>query len=158
GLFWQLALLGSIAVPILINSFWLFDWLAYWWIRSPIQLEGSVLSHRTLHTLWDAPHWGSDSDRILAAVLISAAALGVLCLAVARERLLARLLGLAVAGSLALVLAGVAFEPFGKMATPRLITPVLWTAALPGAHALIHLSRIVSRWVGGCLRCGLIVT
>jgi hypothetical protein len=158
GLFWQVALLGSVAAPLLINSFWLFDWLAYWWIRSPIQLEGSVLSHRTLHTLWDAPHWGSESDRILAAVLFSAAALGVLCLAVARERLLARLLGLAVAGSLALVLAGVAFEPFGKMATPRLITPVLWTAALPGAHAVVHLMRIVSRCVGGCLRCGLIVT
>src|SRR5262249_17338435 len=35
-LVWHLALLSALAGGVAINSFWLFDWFAYWWIRVPL--------------------------------------------------------------------------------------------------------------------------
>jgi hypothetical protein len=157
GMCWHLALFFALVAPLLINSLWLFDWLSYWWIRTPIQLDVPVLSHRTFRTFWNAPQWGSDYDRILAAVLICAAALGLVGLGIARERLLTRLLGVGLVGSILLVLAGVGFESFGVLSTSRLLVPTLWTASLPAAYAATWGTRLVSRGVGGPVRCAFIV-
>ena len=68
-LLWHIALLGGLAGAVAANLFWLFDWLNYWWIRAPLRIETDLLSHRTLHTLWQAPLWGSATDRALAVAL-----------------------------------------------------------------------------------------
>src|SRR5207244_1414760 len=47
---WHLALAIALAVPVAANSFWLADWLRYWWIRLPLQLGTVSLKHRTFHT------------------------------------------------------------------------------------------------------------
>jgi hypothetical protein len=157
GLFWHAALFGSFAAPVLINSFWLFDWLAYWWIRTPIQSDVPILSHRTFHTLWSASCWGSDRDRVLASILIVAAFIGVAGLSLARNRLLARLLAFGVGGSVALVLAGVASEFFGKMSSFRLLIPALWLACLPAAYTVVQSVRFLSQRLGGGFRCALVI-
>jgi hypothetical protein len=157
GLCWHVALFFASVAPLLINSFWLFDWLSYWWIRTPIQLDVPVLSHRTFRTFWNAPQWGSDCDRILAAVLICAAVIGTAGLGIARERLLTRLLAVGLVGSILLVLAGVGFESFGMLSTSRLLVPTLWTASLPAAYAATRGAGVASRCVGGALRCALLL-
>jgi hypothetical protein len=155
GLFWHLALWAASAAGILVNSFWLFDWLGYWWIRTPFQLEAPVLSHRTFHTFWEAPQWGGDYDRILVLAVLSLAAVGIVALRNARERLVARLLTLGVGGAIVLVLAGVGAETFGKLSTPRLLIPALWGASIPAAYALRQGARIFARRLGGRFRSAL---
>ena len=56
---WHFALLAGLAAGVGPNFFWLIDWLKYWWIRVPLQLEEIKLSHRTFHTLWNAPLWAA---------------------------------------------------------------------------------------------------
>jgi hypothetical protein len=77
-LIWHVALLGGLTAAVVANLFWLIDWLNYWWIRAPLRIETNLISHRTLHTLWEAPLWGSSTDRALAVGLFAAAALGVI--------------------------------------------------------------------------------
>jgi hypothetical protein len=157
GLFWHSALAGALIAPVLINSFWLFDWLAYWWIRSPVQSESPIISHRTLHTLWDLPYWGSDHDRTWGAVILIGAAAGIAVLTAGRERLVSRLLALGVGGSVALMFAGVVADPFANFAAHRLLVPTLWLAGLPAAYACVESLRRLSYWLGGRWRCALAV-
>ena len=77
---WHLALLATIAGGIAANHFWLLDWFAYWWIRAPFQFQGSLLPHRTFHTLWSAPLWGEGADRLLALLTLASAAVGMIAL------------------------------------------------------------------------------
>src|SRR5205085_5031505 len=43
GLFWHLALLIGLSAPVAATLVWLLDWVAYWSIRSPIQLEVPIV-------------------------------------------------------------------------------------------------------------------
>src|SRR5262249_4756838 len=66
---------------------------------------------------------------------MASALIGVAILNQTRQRPTARLLGLGAAGSLALALVGVSWEPLGRLGTIGLMAPALCLAALPAAHA-----------------------
>jgi len=149
---WHLALLSALAGGAAVNSFWLIDWLTYWWIRAPLQAEIPLLPHRTFHMLWLAPLWGERADRVLAGVVFAGAVFGVWLFNATRRRPAARLLGLGAAGLLSLAVAGLASEPLARMGTPRLLVPALWFAGLPAAHGLAQGSVLACRLTGGVWR------
>src|SRR5260370_24912777 len=93
GLVWHLAFLSALAGGVAANSFWLFDWLGYWWIRAPLQAETPLLPHRTFHVLWTAPMWGGAADRLLAGVVGCAALPGAWRFIAARQPPAALLVG-----------------------------------------------------------------
>lgn len=155
GLVWHLALLAALAGGLVANAFWLIDWAGSWWVRVPFPLEGSLLPHRTLRTLWEAPLWGDPADRILAAALLVLAAAGIWHLNQVHQRQAARMLGLGLACFLILAVAGTAWEPLGRIGTPRLLAAALLFAALPAAHALVEAGRLLFGWAG-LLRGGLV--
>jgi hypothetical protein len=128
---WHVALLVCLVSSVLTNCFWLGDWFAYWWVRLPLSGEASLLPHRTLHTLWAAPFWGEKADRALAIVLFGSGAAGLVLLNQRRQRASARLLGLGMCGLLLLAVAGVSWEPLGRLSTSRLLVSGLFFAALP---------------------------
>jgi hypothetical protein len=152
GLAWHLALLAGLAGAVAANAFWLGDWVGYWWLRAPLEATGVLLTHRTFHTLWAAPLWGDPTDRALAVLLIVAALAGAILLNQARRRAAARLFGLGALAFLVLALAGIAWEPLGRLGTSRLLTPALLFAAAPAAHALTGAVRLTCRLTGGPLR------
>jgi hypothetical protein len=161
-LLWHLALLAGLAGAVAGNYFWLRDWVAYWWLRSPLEAAGVLLPHRTFHTLWAAPLWGEPMDRAIAVLLIVAAFGGVVRLNLARRRAAARLLGLGALAFLALALAGVAWEPLGRFGTSRLLTAALLFAAVPAAHAFAGVVGLIcrlsgGRWRGAAIAVGLLV-
>jgi hypothetical protein len=133
---WHAGLLGGMLGGPAVNWFWLVDWVKNWWVRAPLQIGGSLLPHRTLQTLWNAPFWGDAGDRGLALALVAGAALGVLVLNQCKQRAAARLLGLGVVGLLTLAVLGIAAEPVGRLGTAGLLVPALWFATIPAAHAL----------------------
>lgn len=147
-LVWHLALVGALGGGLAINSFWLFDWLAYWWIRAPLQAETPLLPHRTFHLLWAAPLWGENADRILEGFVLAAALLGVWHFNETRRRPAARLLGFGAAGFLTLAVIGIAWEPLARLGTSRLLIPALWFASVPAAHGLAQLAGCACRWTG----------
>jgi hypothetical protein len=157
GLFWHIALLGSLGGAVAGNGLWLADWVNYWWLRAPLQIEARLLSHRTLQTIWDAPVWGSVSDRFMAAVLFAAALAGVLLLNYRRQRAAARILGMGAAGFLALALMGISWEPLGRMGTARLVIPALFFAVPPAVYVLGEGLRWCAVWMGGRWRCAMAV-
>jgi hypothetical protein len=157
GLVWHLALLAGLAGAVALNAFWLRDWVAYWWLRSPLEAAGALLPHRTLHTLWAAPLWGGPVARALAVLLLAAGLLGVALLNQNRRRAAARLFGLGALAFLSLALAGVAWEPLGRLGTSRLLTPALLFAAVPAAHAFAAAVRLAGRLSGGPLRGAAVV-
>jgi hypothetical protein len=157
GLAWHLALLAGLAGAAAGNAFWLRDWIAYWWIRSPLEATGTLLAHRTFHTLWTAPLWGGPTDRALAVGLFAAGLVGVGLLNQAHRRAAARLLGLGALSFLVLALAGIAWEPLCRFGTARLLTPALLFAAVPAAHAAAGAVRLTCRLTGGRLRGAAVV-
>jgi hypothetical protein len=154
---WHVALLGSLAGGIALNSFWLVDWFAYWWIRSPLQPQIPVLTHRTFHTLWAAPLWGDGTDRIVAGILIATAALGVVLFNEMRQRTAARLLGLGAGGFLVLAVTGITWEPLGRLGTAQLLVPGLWFAALPAAYAVMQSWLFACRLLGAHWKAALLL-
>jgi hypothetical protein len=141
GLVWHLALLAGLASGVAFNSFWLFDWGRSWWLRNPLQTPGVVLSHRTFHTVWNAPLWGESADRGLAILLMVAALAGIVLLNESRRRPEARLLGFGSAGLLMLAVGGIVSEPISRLGTAHLLTPALLCAAIPAAHGLTEVWR-----------------
>jgi hypothetical protein len=145
---WHLALLGSSAGALAANAFWLTEWATYWWIRLPLQFDGEPLLHRTFHTVWSAPLWGSPADRTLAVILFGLGLLGVGVLNQGRQRTAARLLGLGAGGFWFLAVAGILWEPLGRLGTQQLLVPALWFAVPPAVVALVWTSRLACRWTG----------
>jgi hypothetical protein len=143
---WHLALLGGLLAAAGLNSFWLIDWVGYWWIRMPPHLETPLLADPSLQALWEAPLWGGPVDKILACVLAGAATIGVLLYNSTSRRATARLFGLAWVGFLALSVASLMWEPLGRFGAHYLLIPALLFAALPAAHALSEASRLAWRW------------
>ncbi len=130
---WHLALWAGQLVGLAVNAWWLIDWAGFWWVRSEMPpVSGLELNWQTL---WQAPLWGGAADRALALVLLAAAIPGVWILNESQQRPAARLVGLGTAGLLLLALGGSVWEPLGQMGTANLLTPAVWFAVLPAAHA-----------------------
>jgi hypothetical protein len=151
-LIWHLAFVSGVAGGVAVNSFWLRDWLTYWWIRAPLQAETPLLPHRTFHMFWAAPIWGEEADRRLAEIVCGGALCGVWFLNKARQRPAARLFGFGAAGFLLLAAAGLASEPLARLSTARLFVPALWLATLPAAHALAQAPAFACRLSGSIVR------
>jgi hypothetical protein len=145
---WHGALLVSLAGGLAVNSFWLGDWFKNGWIRSPLRGEFPILAHRTIHTVWAAPLWGDDLDRLLGGLLIGAAFIGVLLFNQTQQRPAARLFGLGMLAYLGLAGAGVAWEPLGRIGTPQLLVPGLWFAVIPAAYALSQSLALIDHLAG----------
>ena len=148
SLTWHLALLGSQVGGVVLNLFWLIDWISFWWLRSPLPQATSLLPHRTLGTLWNAPLWGGDVDRALAMLLLGSAFVGVLILNQSNRRPAARLLGFGGGGLVVLALLGISWEPLGELGTSALLVPGLWFATLPAAHAWVQSQRFLFAFLG----------
>ena len=147
SLTWHLALLASEAGALALNLFWLIDWVNFWWLRLSPQAT-SMLPHRTLQTLWNAPIWGGSAERTLAMALLVCACAGVVIWHFSKQRLAARLLGLGTGGLLILALLGISWEPLGQMGSSGLLVPALWFAALPAAHACAQGYRLLVHFLG----------
>jgi hypothetical protein len=145
---WHLALLGSLSTAIAANTFWLLDWIDYWWIRVPLHSEGPLLAHRTFQTVWDAPLWGTSTDRALACLLAATALIGIGRANQTCCRATARLFGLASFGFLFLAIGGIAEEVVGCFGTALLLVPGLLFAAVPAAFGLAGILGVLRRWTG----------
>ena len=145
---WHLALLGGLLGAVGVNSFWLIDWVGYWWIRVPLSLEAPLRTEGTLRAVWEAPLWGGPVEKALTCVLVAVAATGVLLYNETSQRATARLLGLAWGGFLVLSVVGLTWQPLGRFGTDHLLVPALLFAALPAAHALTTAVRLAWRWRG----------
>ena len=143
---WHLALLGGLLTAAGLNSFWLIDWIGYWWIRMPPHLETPLLANPTFQTVWEAPLWGGPIEKTLACVLAAAAAIGVLLYNNTGQRATARLFGLAWSCFLILAVVSVMWEPLGRFGAHYLLIPALLFAALPAAHAFSAVGRLAWRW------------
>jgi hypothetical protein len=135
SLTWHLALAAAETIALAVNLFWLLDWFAFWWVRSPLPLGEDMLRHRTFQTIWDAPLWGSALERGLAAALLLSAVAGCLILHFGERRPASRVLGLGGFGIVFLAVLGISWEPLGHLGTTGLLLPGLWFAALPAAYA-----------------------
>ena len=96
---WHASLFLAQAAALAVQFPWLVDWVSYWWLRSPLPASNSMLPHRTLQTLWDAPLWGGPLDRGLALVVLGSGLAGVVLLHY-QQRLTARLLAMRNKGAL----------------------------------------------------------
>jgi hypothetical protein len=161
---WHMALLFAVGGAFAVNCFWLLDWLAYWWIRSPLQGDVFVLAHRTFHTLWAAPLWGEPCERLFAGVLLLLAVVGLYVLNEAQQRATARLFGLGAVGFSVLALAGAGWEPLARLGASRLLVVALWFATVPAGVGLVQLAGLATRLLrsplraaalAGCLACAL---
>jgi hypothetical protein len=154
---WHLALGLSEIGALVLNSFWLTDWLRHWWLRSPLPTSAALLPHRTCATIWTAPQWGDLADRILAAILLISGLLGVAILNQMHRRVTARLLGLGMGGLWALAILGIAWEPLGRLGTSDLMVPALWFAALPAAYCWTQIFRLTAHLLACPWRAGAVV-
>jgi hypothetical protein len=142
---WHLALWFVLIVALAANTFWLWDWLHYWWIRAPTRLSSTPITHRDLQALWDAPLWGAPADRALTCFLILSASVGVLIYNGTSRRATARILGMGWAGFLSLAILGTAWQPLSRLGATRLLVPALLFACLPAAHALAEGCRLLGQ-------------
>jgi hypothetical protein len=154
-----LAELGAVAA----NGFWLVDWVRFLWLRAPLAGGDGMLLHRTLQTLWEAPQWGDEVDRILGAVLLISAVIGVALFNQTNQRVTARVLGLGAGGLWLLALLGIAWEPLGFVGTSGLMVPAWWFATVPAAHAWTRAYHLVgflsgSRGRAAALVCVVLAT
>ncbi len=133
---WHLTLFGGLIGAIVANLFWLVDWVRYWWIRVPLRLDMPLLAHRTFRTIWEAPLWGGESDRVLGVLLVVTALIGLALWNRGGQRPTARLFGLSLLALLVLAVAGIATEQVGRLGAARLVVPALLFAILPAAHAI----------------------
>jgi hypothetical protein len=156
SLSWHLALLASEVGAVLVNLFWLSEWVSYWWLRSPFPRASGVLEHRTFATIWEASLWGESADRDLAVLVLGSALIGVGVFNQCKGRVVARLLGLGAGGLLTLAILGIAWQPLGQFGTAGLLVPALWFAALPAAHAWVQIGRLLAYLARGRLRAALL--
>ena len=72
---WMVLWLLGLGTAVVVNLFWLGDWVSYWWVRGPLgDSAGPPL--RRLGLLWEAGLWGGPADRGLALLLLAAGAAG----------------------------------------------------------------------------------
>jgi hypothetical protein len=152
-LLWHVSLAGALAAAVLANLFWLLDWVNYWHLRTPLNLEAPALTAHTLRAVWQAPAWGEPADRTLACFLAAAAVVGVALMHRRGPRAAGRLFGSAAVGGLLLAGAAVVWGPLARAGADRLFAPALLFAAAPAAHAVARLLRPVRRWGGWATAC-----
>jgi hypothetical protein len=153
---WHGALLGGLGLGIVVNHAWLLKWFSSWWIRAPMMLAMPSLIHRTPSTIWHAPLWGDECDRVLDMFLLAGASVGSAILNQTKQRVTARMFGAGALGFMALAIAGASCGPFGSLRTERFLVPGLWFAALPAAHTLAAGWRLLVRMTGGAWRTWLL--
>jgi hypothetical protein len=146
---WHLPLLGGLLAGVAGNAFWLCDWVSYWWVRVPPGLEAGT--HPGLAELWDAPLWGSSADRIFVVLVAALAVVGCAALYRNGARLAARLVGLAVLGLFALVVAGTRSHVLGRLGACQLLVPALLFASVPAAFAVAWALERLRRGSGNVL-------
>jgi hypothetical protein len=154
---WHIALILCELAALAVNAIWLIDWLRYLWLRSPLPNGNNMLLHRTMQTVWEAPQWGDQVDRILGAVLLVSAVIGVALFNQTNQRVTARVLGLGAGGLWLLAILGIAWEPLGQVGTADLMVPAWWFAAPLAAHAWTQTFRLVG-FLSGSSRRGTVVT
>jgi hypothetical protein len=147
-LIWHVPLLAGLLVAVAANFFWLFDWVGYWWIRVPPQLEAPLLANLGVQSFWEAPLWGEGLDKALACVLLLAGAAGIVLFYLSRKRAAARLLGPSCLGFFLLALAGTAWELPGRLGGCQLLVPALLYATIPAGLALASVLEGLRRWTG----------
>lgn len=145
-LIWHVGLFFSQLAGLLINGFWLWDWVKHWWIRSPLPQPSGLLPHRTLRAFWEADLWGTSADRVLGLVLLGSCLLGTVLWQWQRQRTAARLLGLGTVGLFTLALLGISWEPLGRLGTSGLLLPALWFATIPATYLWIMTARALVCW------------
>jgi hypothetical protein len=145
---WHAPLLIGLFVAVGANFFWLSDWVGYWWIRVPPQLEAPLLSSLSMDSIWEAPLWGQGFDKALACLVLSAGLVGVVVLFLSGRRVAARLLGPSCLGFFLLALAGMVWEIPGRLGGCRLLVPALLYAVVPAALALSAVLEGLRRWTG----------
>lgn len=155
---WHIALVAALTGGLAGNAFWLLDWAESWWIRQPIQLGGELLAHRTIHTVWSAAVWGSAADRNFGLALIALGVVGAVCFNQTQQRPAARTLTLGSLGLFALALAGLIWEPVGRIGTAELVAPALWFSVPLAVYAVVCFAYRLGVWVGAPWRGGLILT
>jgi hypothetical protein len=144
---WHIPLFSGLVAALAANSFWLYDLVAYWWIRVPTR-GGSLTAPATLLAWWHAPIWGDGFDRALIVLLVVAGAVGLVVLHAGGQRATARLFGLGAFGLLALAVAGLRWQALARLGGGQLLVPALLFASVPAALALASgLSRL--RLLGG---------
>lgn len=153
---WHCALLISQALPVVLNSFWLLDWLAFWWLRVPLSPLASLFEPRPVTDLWADSVWGGDFDLAQAGVLAAAAALGIVLLQSAQRRLAARMFLISILTLLVPAFFRIWSEPFGPIGTTDLFISILCIATVPAAYAISRAAALVcvlsrSRIVGGAV-------
>lgn len=148
-LVWHFALFTAMAAGVGLNMFWLQDWVSYWWLRSPFPSSNEMLPHRTFLAFWNAPLWGGSEHRFFALFLFASALVGVAIWNETRQRTTARLLGIGAVGLLALSLLGISWEPLGQMGTSIFLSPALWFASIPAAHAWVWILGKLTKSTAG---------
>lgn len=154
---WHLGLALCHLLALGGNAFWLLDWARHLWLRSPLPNGDGMLLHRTMQTVWQAPQWGDQADRILGAILLVSAVLGIALFNQTNQRVVARLLGMGAGGMWLAAILGIAWEPLGKVCTAELMVPAWWFATLPAAHAWTQIHRLLGFLSGSAWRGGLVV-
>ena len=144
---WHVPLFVGLLVALGGNAFWLFDWVSYWWILVPGGSDATLPPARAVWSFWQLPLWGEGLGRLLVALLVGSALIGVGVLH-RRGRHGAVLLGPAVLGMLTLAVFGSCREPFARMGAANLLTPALLYAALPAGAAIAWGMGLLRR-VGG---------
>lgn len=145
---WHVGLLASVVGAVGINTFWLIDWIHFWWLRAPSMQATPVLAHRTFRTLWESSLWGSTADRDVSVFLMASALVGTIVLNQMRQRVAARVLGLGTVGLCVLAILGIAWEPLGRAGTDILLVPGLLFAVLPAAYAWTQVYHLVEMRAG----------
>lgn len=142
---WHLGLLAAQGGALLLNGFWLVEWFEYWWVLSPLRVDEPFLAHRTVHLLWNSPHWGDPFDRALTWILFCCGLGGVVIWNQTGRRPAARLIGSGVFICLVVSIAGVIFDPLTRWGAHRLLVPALLFASMPAALCLGVLASGVNR-------------
>src|SRR5262249_41825018 len=154
---WHLALGAALTASVAVNAFWLFDWFEFWSLRVPLHVGERLLTHRTLQTFWDCPVWGDAPDRLLAIVLLLSGLFGIGACAANRLRPAARLLTLGIGVPLLLALAGIAWEPLGRLDAPRFLVAGLWFAAVGSIFAWHWAAARLTQWTGASWRAAMVL-
>jgi hypothetical protein len=135
---WHVAFWAAEQGAVIVNLWWLVDWVGYWWLRSELPSAANVvLAHRNFVNVWNAPLWGGPADRLLTMSIMASALAGIIVLNQTRQRPAARLFFMGAAGALALALLGISWEPLGQVGSAALLAPALWFAIPPAAHAWV---------------------
>lgn len=144
-LWWHLPLALGLAAGVVVNAFWLRDWVTFWWLRVPPSTEG-LETPASVAGLWQSAIWGDRLDRAMAVAMAGLGVAGTVILYLSGRRPAARLLGLGTTGLFALIVAGMRSHVLDRLGATQLLPAALLFASLPAAFAVA--------WALGRLRPG----